>query len=140
VVFVSALFSAVVCFALMWLSTRYVLQRYQEFVVSEGRGGLVDGLGLPLYQAFAVLPLSFAIMSTRFLARGVFALGGEMPVAPAIEGLDQLDKYSTNEPSPSEVPTEVGSAAVDAPQLQSNVQTDPHRSADGEGHAEDGEE
>lgn len=132
VVFVSALFTAVVCFCLMWLSTRYVLQRYDEFVLSEGRGGLVDGVGLPLYQAFAVLPLSFASMTVRFTARGIFALGGEMPVAPAIEGLDQLEKYSDGGQAPSDVPTEVGSVSEDAPQPQSQVQTDGHQTANDE--------
>jgi TRAP-type C4-dicarboxylate transport system permease small subunit len=129
VVFVSAVFTALVCFALMWLSTRFVLQRHVDFVETEGRGGLVPGLDLPLYQAFAVLPLSFAIMTVRFLARGVFALGGELPVAPSIEGLDQLDKYERGV-APSEVATEVGVVSKDAAQPQSHVKTDPHDAAD----------
>lgn len=126
VVFLSALFTAAVCFGLMWLSVRFVLQRYQDLVQSEGRAGVVEGLGLPLYQAYAVLPLAFAIMTIRFLARGIFALGGELPVAPVIEGLDQLEKYAGDSAVPSEVPTEVGSVSSDAAQPQSQVQTDSH--------------
>jgi len=143
VVFLSAVFTAVVCFALMWLSTRFVLQRHLDFVQTEGRGGLIEGLGLPLYQAYAVLPLSFAIMTIRFLARGVFALGGELPVAPSIEGLDQLEKYKKEASlqAPSDVPTEVGSIAEDAPEPQSQVQTDSHGAPlDGYNNDDAGEE
>lgn len=128
VVFLSSLFSAAVCFALMWLALRYTLQRYEDFAQSEGRGGVVDGLGLPLYQAMAVLPLSFFLMTVRFTARGVFALGGEMPESPTIEGLDQLDKYAGEGQAPSEVPTEVGSVSDDLPEPQSRVPTDAHDS------------
>ena len=129
VVFASSVFSASVCFALMWVALRYVLHRHDDFIQSEGRGGIVDGLGLPLYQAMAVLPLSFSIMTVRFLAQGVFALGGELPESPSIEGLDQLDRYASETKAPSEVPTEVGSVSDDAAQPQSQVQTDPHGSA-----------
>lgn len=131
VVLISASFTAAFCFGLMWLSTRYVLHRYDDFVQSEGRGGIVEGLGLPFYQAYAVLPLSFAVMTIRFLARGIFALGGELPVTPTIEGLDQLEKYAGGSPAPSEVPTEVGSVSDDAAQPQSQVQTDPHGAPNG---------
>ncbi|MEM6295898.1 MAG: TRAP transporter small permease [Myxococcota bacterium] len=127
VVFVSSLFNALVCFALMWVAIRYVLQRYDGFIQSEGRGGIVDGLELPLYQAMAVLPLSFFTMTVRFIARGVFALGGELPETPSIEGLDQLDKYADGAQAPSEVPTEVGQGS-DSPRPQSRVVTDPHDS------------
>ncbi len=139
VVFVSALFTAAVCFALMWLSTRFVLQRHVEFALSEGRAGLVEGLELPLYQAYAVLPISFAIMTVRFVARGVFALGGELPVAPTIEGLDQLEKYAGSAEAPSDVPTEVGSVSDDAAQPQSQVQTDSHAPPGDAGEGDDAE-
>ncbi|MGH1341450.1 MAG: TRAP transporter small permease [Nannocystales bacterium] len=137
VVFLSSLFSAAVCFALMWLSIRYVLHRHHEFIQSEGRGGIVDGLGLPLYQAMAVLPLSFLTMTMRFTARGVFALGGELPETPSIEGLDQLDKYVGDAQAPSDVPTEVGSVSDDLPRPQSQVRTDAHDSPGNE--SEEGE-
>ena len=141
VVFLSAVFTATVCFALMWLSTRFVLRRHLDFVQTEGRGGVVEGLGLPLYQAYAVLPLSFAIMTVRFLARGVFALGGELPVAPSIEGLDQLEKYAdAARQAPSDVPTEVGSVPVDAARPQSQVQTDSHGAAGDSGKNDDADE
>lgn len=135
VVFLSSLFSAAVCFALMWLSLRYVLHRHHDFIQSEGRGGIVDGLGLPLYQAMAVLPLSFFTMTIRFTARGVFALGGELPETPSIEGLDQLDKYAGEAQAPSEVPTEVGSVSDDLVRPQSRVPTDAHDSPGSESEA-----
>lgn len=129
VVFVSSAFTALVCFALMWLSVRFALQRHTDFVQTQGRGGVIEGIGLPMYQAVAVLPVSFCIMTVRFLARAVFALGGELPVAPVIEGLDQLDKYADGTRAPSDIPTEVGSVSDDLPQLASRIQTDPHAAA-----------
>ncbi len=132
VVFASSVFTAAICFALMWLSARYMMFHHEQLVISEGRGGLVDGLGLPSYQAFAVLPLSFAIMAIRFTARGVFALGGELPKSPGIEGIEELEKYqaaaAASAMAPSDVPTEVGTS-TDAPKPQSQVQTDVHASA-----------
>jgi hypothetical protein len=113
------------------LSIRFVMARRLDFIQTEGRGGLVEGLGLPLYIAYLVLPISFAIMTIRFGARGLFALGGELPVAPTIEGLDQLEKYAGEAPAPSEVPTEVGSVSEDLPEPQSRVQTDPHAASKG---------
>lgn len=139
VVFLSSLFSAAVCFGLMWLAFRYVLHRHNDFVQSEGRGGIVDGLGLPLYQAMAVLPLSFFSMTIRFTARGIFALGGELPETPTIEGLDQLDKYAGEAQAPSDVPTEVGSVSDDGVLPQSRVPTDTHDSPEGESEAAAGE-
>ncbi len=149
VVFASSMFTAVICFSLMWLAARYTVFHYEQYVISEGRGGLVDGLGLPNYQAFSVLPLSFALMSIRFTARGIFALGGELPEAPTIEGIDELEKYqaaaaAAGNPAPSDVPTEVGVSMPDAPKPQSQVQTDPHAKAsadedDASASAEDAE-
>lgn len=128
VMFASSVFTATVCFSLMWLSLRYVLFNHEQFIATEGRGGIVKGLGLPSYQAYAVLPLSFAIMTVRFIARGVFALGGELPTTPEIEGLDQLEKYQQAAAMPSDVPTEVGRSA-DIIEPQSKVQTDAHSAA-----------
>ncbi len=130
VVFLSSLFSALVCFSLMWLALRYTLQRYDDLIESEGRGGVVEGLGLPLYQAMAVLPFSFFVMTIRFSARGLFALGGEMPVSPGIEGLDQLDKYADAGKPPSDVPTEVAATSDDRPEPRSQVATDPHEAGE----------
>jgi len=139
VVFLSSLFSAAVCFGLMWVAVRYVLHRHNDFIQSEGRGGTVDGLGLPLYQAMAVLPLSFFTMTVRFTARGIFALGGELPETPSIEGLDQLEKYVGEAQAPSDVPTEVGSVSDDLPRPQSQVRTDSHDSPGNESEGDSGE-
>ena len=126
VVFASSLFTALVCFAVMWLSLRFTLRAHETFVQTEGRGGLVEGLGLPIYVAVAVLPLAFTTMTIRFTARAVLALGGELPISPGLEGLDRLEEHQGREPKPSEVQTEVGSVSDDAAQPQSQVQTDPH--------------
>jgi len=139
VVFASAMFTAGVCFVLMWLSARYVLFNYEQFAESEGRGGVVKGMGLARYQAFAVLPLSFLTMCVRFTARGVFALGGELPTAATIEGLDKLEELGGGV-KPSDIPTEVASSSGDVPRPQSQVQTDPHGAPSDEGAEAEGED
>ncbi len=132
VVFVSATFTALVCFSLMWLATRYVLANYEDFVVTEGRGGIFKGLGVATWKCFAVLPLAFATMGIRFTARGIFALGGELPKDPGLEGIEALEKLERQQAQaaagrPSEVPTEAAELEVaDRPLPQSRVSTDPH--------------
>ena len=141
VVFASSLFTAIVCFAMMWLSLRFMLRAHVTFVETEGRGGLVEGLGLPMYTAIAVLPVAFATMTVRFVARAIFALGGELPVSPGIEGLDQLDKHKGGvDPKPSDIPTEVGSVSDDAAHPQSKVQTDPHGTPEHKGRRGESDE
>ena len=86
VVALSGFLTAFVCVSLMWLSLRYVVFNYDEYVGAQGQGGLVTGLDVPKYQAFLVLPLAFMFMTIRFTLRAVAALGGELPEEPAIRG------------------------------------------------------
>jgi hypothetical protein len=135
----------------MWLSLRYVVFNYEEYVGTEGQGGLFSGLDVPKYQCFLALPVAFLFMTLRFAARAVAALGGDLPleVAP-LDGLGVGDRGAAVRQKPSDVPTEVSgrdlrvpppgrklppsevpteAALIDgeSPVPQSKVPTDPHR-------------
>jgi TRAP-type C4-dicarboxylate transport system permease small subunit len=109
VAFVSALLTATICFALMYLSIRYVRFNYDEYTSTAGRGGLVQGLDLPKYLAFMALPLSFAIMTLRFLAVAAEALAGRLQDSDPLAGLvDEATKQAlaVAVAPESEIPTE----------------------------------
>lgn len=156
VAFASALFTTFVCVCLFWLSMRYVNFNYVEYVDTQGQGGIFKGIDVPKYQCFLALPFSFAVMSVRFMMRGILALGGELPTEVAIEGLDELEKHqkaaaelgekadsadAADVPKkkaapPSEVPTEAvrleesrESGSGEAPLPPSKVVTEPREAA-----------
>ncbi len=97
------------CLFLFWVSLRYVLYNYGEFVQTQGRGGTFKGWDVPRYQGFAVLPLAFAIMSARFLGRGVLSLQGKLEDPVPEGGAEKLQ---------SEIET-VAAKAVDNEQVDS---------------------
>jgi len=142
--FISHSMTTVACLALLWVSMRYVIFNYGEYVDTEGKGGLVNGWDVPRYQAFAALPVAFALMSVRFGARAVLAIQGKLEDEADTLG---LNKDAGPPPLPSEVETEAvraadshagpaqseidtmtshssGPGAVPPP---SKVQTDPHQ-------------
>jgi len=112
--FISGLLTTVVCFVLMWLSLRYVRFNYEEYVSTDGKGGLFLGMHLPKYLGFAALPASFAFMTIRFFVRAVAALRGDfgepIDAVAAAGGVPEPDDEPAQEPSarqrPSDVPTE----------------------------------
>ncbi len=107
--FVANLATTVACLFLFWVSLRYVLYNYGEFVQTQGRGGTFKGWDVPRYQGFAVLPLAFAIMSARFLGRGVLSLQGKLEDPVPEGGAEKLQ---------SEIET-VAAKAVDNEQVDS---------------------
>lgn len=115
---VSGLFTALVCAALLWLSLRYVAFHRAEYVATEGQGGLFPGMTLPKYVGFLALPVAFAFMTMRFLAKAIGALRGEVeassdPVVAMsslghVSGHDRVSGMHGGESGrmPSEVATE----------------------------------
>jgi TRAP-type C4-dicarboxylate transport system permease small subunit len=130
--FVSGVVTTTFTFALMWLSLRYVLFNYEEYVATEGQGGLFIGLDVPKYQCFAALPLAFAFMTVRFGVRAIRALRGELEQTNAIE--DLLEEARAVPPAaPSEVPTEIvgkSSPAKKPVSLESDIPTEVVRVSD----------
>ncbi len=107
VAFLSGAATAAVCFALMWVSIRYVRFNYDEYVATEGRGGLFLGMDVPKYLGFVALPVSFAIMTARFMGQAIAALRGEIPEDDPTGGLLEARKAADDdELMPSEIQTE----------------------------------
>lgn len=148
--FASGVFTTLVCAALLWVSLRYVAFHRQEWVATEGQGGLFPGMTLPKWVGFLALPLAFGFMSVRFFVKSLGALRGEVeasldPVAAATgiaKGPVGLGGDSGR--MPSEVATEAlprsSESSIDtmtskarmvvrdpaAPRPQSKVPTDAH--------------
>ena len=106
----SAVTTALFCFALMWVSIRYVRFSYDEYSSTAGQGGVFAGLPVPKYMAYLALPLSFAIMALRFFGHGVLAYQGRLKEVDPLAGLvddaaKQMLAASTAAP-PSDIPTE----------------------------------
>lgn len=109
--FASAVLTTFFTLALMWLSLRYVIFNYDEYVATQGQGALLIGLDAPKYLCFGALPVAFALMSIRFGARSVLALRGQLEDRDPLHGLLD-DDARTRAPAPSDVPTEVGLAVA----------------------------
>jgi TRAP-type C4-dicarboxylate transport system permease small subunit len=110
--FASGVATALVCLFLLWVSLRYVMFNYQEYVDTEGKGGLFQGMDVPKYVGFLALPASFFVMSARFLGKAFAALRGEidddptgglLAVAKSIEAPRDDDEDTR---APSDVETE----------------------------------
>ncbi len=146
--FLSGAMTTLVCLFLLWVSLRYVRFNYDEFVQTEGRGGLFQGWEVPRYQGFAALPIAFTFMSIRFGARAILALQGKF-VEPDTLGLNkdeeppvlqsdvETEAVRTGDPAPkkpsglpSEIDTMTSQSSGPGKVLpQSKVSTDPHQMA-----------
>jgi len=108
VAFASGLLTTLVCLVLLWLSVRYVRFNYQEYVATDGKGGLFMGMDVPKYLGFAALPIAFAFMAIRFAVKAIAALRGEVevPIDPvtAAGGVPVVE--DGEDPAPSDVATE----------------------------------
>lgn len=129
VAFVSGVVTTVVCLLLLWVSLRYVRYNYDEFVQTEGRGGLFQGWAVPRYLGFAALPISFTLMSARFGARAVLALQGKLEDVDPLAGLTgNKDDAQSSEPQsskglPSDIETEAVVVARKPEAVPSEVET-----------------
>ena len=105
--FVSGLLTTTVCLVLLWLSIRYVRFNYEEYVITEGKGGLFLGMDVPKYLGFAALPIAFAFMAIRFAVKALAALRGEVeePLDPVAAAGGVPDPEAEGR-MPSEVATE----------------------------------
>ena len=98
--FVSGIMTTLATLFLFWVSLRYVMFNLEEFQETGGRGGLFQGWAVAKYKGFAVLPVSFAIMSVRFFARSVLALQGKLP------DLEEFAPPDDDDVPPSDIATE----------------------------------
>lgn len=77
--FVSNVIAALATLALAALAWKFCVSKYQLYVDTQGASGDFEGLPLPQYLAFSVLPLTFVTMTLRFLAVSFQSLRGELP-------------------------------------------------------------
>lgn len=151
--FASGLLTALVCAALLWVSLRYVGFHRQEYIGTDGQGGLFPGMTLPKWVGFLALPVAFTFMTIRFFVKGLGALRGEIeapldPVAAAVGSSASVGEPAVDSSRmPSEVATEAlpraredSESAIDTmtsrarmlrdaaavPRPQSKVPTDAH--------------
>ena len=88
----SGLLTALFCLLLAYLGYRYVVVKHEEYVISEGLGGLHDGIAIPYFVSFAIVPIAYMLMAVRFVSLGVLAFRGELEQTPA--ELRELDKQT----------------------------------------------
>jgi TRAP-type C4-dicarboxylate transport system permease small subunit len=147
--FASGVFTTLVCAALLWVSLRYVLFHRQEWVATEGQGGLFLGMSLPKWMGFMALPVAFGFMAVRSFVKALAALRGEVevPVDPIVAAAVSSSSHGDSVRMPSEVATEAlprareDESAIEtmtsrarmpairdpaAPKPQSKVPTDAH--------------
>lgn len=137
--FLSGLLTTMVCFALVWVSLRYVRFNYQEYVSTEGQGGLFTGMDVPKYLGFAALPIAFGFMTIRFFVKALQALAGKIdaPIDPVLAsgGVPPVEEPVSESPRPSEVATEAllisgdddKPSAVDTMSSKAGVIVEPSR-------------
>ncbi len=88
----SNLFAALFSLVFAVLAVRFLEYHYQVFVETEGAGGDFEGLPIPKFVAFAVLPISLTTMGLRFFGAAVKAARGQghgevqaaQPVKPSV--------------------------------------------------------
>lgn len=92
---ISGLLSGVItagfCLLLGYLGYRYLLGEHEQWVVSDHLGGLHDGIEIPKFASFAVVPIAYLIMAARFVGIGVLAFRGELQTGSA--EMRELEKH-----------------------------------------------
>jgi TRAP-type C4-dicarboxylate transport system permease small subunit len=75
--------AALATLALGILAVNFCRYNYEVWVETEGAGGDFEGLPIPKFLAFAVLPLTFFTMTARFVAQAWLKAHGAAPLPPA---------------------------------------------------------
>ncbi|PRQ01170.1 TRAP transporter small permease [Enhygromyxa salina] len=79
----SGLLTAVFCLLLAYLGYRYIIVKHEEYEISNGLGGLHNGIAIPYFMSFIVVPVAYTLMAARFVGLGVLSLRGELEQTPA---------------------------------------------------------
>ncbi|GEM_PF-1777358 len=101
---ISGLFTAAFCVLFAYLSYTWVVNKHEEWQIAEGLGALHDGLPIPYFVSFSIVPIAYLLMGARFVALGVLAFKGELEETPAeLRDLAQYDAETpTEDPSTPE--------------------------------------
>lgn len=79
---VSGLLTAAFCLLLAYLGYRYVGVKHEQWEISNHLGGLHDGISIPYWFSFSIVPLAYVLMGARFVGLGVQAFKGELEDLP----------------------------------------------------------
>lgn len=74
---VAGIFTALFCLLIAYLSWNYVLEQRGDYLRSDGLGGVFDGLPIPRWVGFLVLPTAYLLMACRFVLAGLAGFRGE---------------------------------------------------------------
>ncbi len=74
----SNVLTAVFCLFLAYMASKLILDLREDYIVSDGLGGIFTGTSVPQYVGFAVLPIGYVLMALRFFANGVLAFTGQL--------------------------------------------------------------
>jgi TRAP-type C4-dicarboxylate transport system permease small subunit len=79
----SGLLTAGFCMLLAYLAYAWVDSMKDQWVSSNHLGGLHDGIDIPKWLSFSIVPLAYVLMGLRFVGIGVLAFRGELEELPA---------------------------------------------------------
>jgi TRAP-type C4-dicarboxylate transport system permease small subunit len=95
--------TAIFCLFLAYLAQRYVLKRYDDWVASDYLGGLHDGIPIPRWASFSIVPLAYLLIGARYVANAIRGLHGEIDDTPyELQGLTREAGPEAEAPTPSE--------------------------------------
>lgn len=78
----SGILTALFCLLLAYLGYRFVVVKH-EIWSNNHLAGLHDGIPIPYFVSFAIVPIAYVLMAVRFVGLGVLAFRGELETTPA---------------------------------------------------------
>ena len=78
----SGLLTAAFCMLLAYLAYEWVVSMKDQWTTSNHLGGLHDGIEIPKWASFSIVPIAYVLMGVRFIGIGVLAFKGELDELP----------------------------------------------------------
>ena len=78
----SGLLTAGFCMLLAYLAYEWVVAMKDQWTTSNHLGGLHDGIEIPKWASFSIVPIAYVLMGVRFVGIGVLAFRGELEDLP----------------------------------------------------------
>jgi TRAP-type C4-dicarboxylate transport system permease small subunit len=78
----SGLLTAAFCMLLAYLAYEWVVSMKEQWTNSNHLGGLHDGIDIPKWASFCIVPLAYMLMGVRFVGIGLLAFRGELEELP----------------------------------------------------------
>ncbi len=134
----SALASAAFCIFLAMLAYRYVGYKHEDFVDAGGLGGFHDGIDIPRYQTFVIVPFAYAVMALRFISTGILAARGELDTTPSeLADIDFGDDEPAGEPESESKPESKAESKAESKDESPPPDDPPEDEATGDDDAKD---